>query len=346
MNTVAALPAEEREALFSKTAEEKGIASSVIPEKDFWVCFTLHHLFSLGFRPQFLFKGGTSLSKAFQLIERFSEDVDLTLNRSELGFGGANDPLGAESRTARGRQLEELAAACSRVVRDELEPALRASFSRAIGAEGWSLESVATNDGLVDLHFQYPQGLASEEYGGGYVAPLVRLEIGARGDQEPSERALITSYAAEHFPQMFEQRETEVLVLSPERTFWEKVTIFHAEFHRPPAKNGEVPQAWKQLSRHAYDIVMMTRGGIADKALARRDLLEQVARHKDAFFYRGWARYNEAVPGTLRLVPHEGLMNELRRDYDEMRPMFLEEPPGFDELIEELRQLEARINGM
>lgn len=345
MDAVATQPAGEREALFGETAARMGVASSVIPEKDFWVCFALHHLFALGFRPSLLFKGGTSLSKAFGLIERFSEDIDLTLNRAELGFAGKSDPLVIHGRKARQRQIEALGAACGRVVHEKLEPALRESLKAVLGPKGWALDPVTRDDGQVDLRFRYPPCLSAADYGGlPYIEPLVRMEIGARSDQEPSQHVAIRSYAARYFPELFRQVDTQVRVLAPERTFWEKATILHAEYSRPAPEGGERPPVWRQLSRHAYDIVMMDRHGVAERALSRPDLLAAVARHKDAFFHSGWARYNEAAPGSFHLMPGEELARVLRRDYAEMAPMFMGEPPKFDEILRALGDLEGRIN--
>ncbi len=345
MNGVAISSAEDRAALFGETAARMGLASAVIVEKDFWVCFTLHHLFSLEFPQRILFKGGTSLSKAFGLIDRFSEDIDLAFDRADLGFSGENDPLNATGK-ARKRKIAGLASACADVVRTSLRPRLRESFACVLGTDGWALEPVDGHGGLADLHFEYPRGLPTVEYGNlSYIRPMVRLEIGARSDHDPVEQAIIASYAAQHFPQMFRQAETEVRVLSPERTFWEKVTIFHAESHRPPPYESATVNAWRQMSRHASDIVMMARKGIADRALHRLDLLQQVVRHKMAFFSSGWANYTEAAPGTLRLAPAGELRNALREDYREMRSMFPSEPPSFDDLMTELKRLEDRING-
>lgn len=344
MDGVARQSSAERQVLFTETAARMGAPSAVIPEKDFWVCWTLHRLFALEFRPALLFKGGTSLSKAFGLIERFSEDIDLTLNRAELGFVGADDPLEIAGRKKRARQIKALAEACARAIREELAPRLREAFARILGSEGWGIDVVERHDGQVDLHFRYPPALAPEDYGGlAYIAPLVRMELGARSDQEPAQLVTIRSYAAERFPGAFVRPDTEVTVLAPERTFWEKATIFHAENHRP-LQGGRHPPAWRQLSRHAFDLVMLDRGGVAQRALERLDLLEAVARHKDAFFHTGWSRYGEARPGSFRLVPAGVLLDALRADYARMQPMFFGPAPSFDELVDALRSLEERIN--
>jgi len=346
VDQVAKYSSNDRAALFGETAARMGFASPVIPEKDFWVCFILRRLFTLEFKPSILFKGGTSLSKAFELIERFSEDIDLTLNRFDLGFGGKRDPVMIEGRKARRRKIEKLATACSQVVRERLEPALRESIKNVIGIDGWAFELQDRDDGQVELHFRYPQGLPPREYGGlSYIPPAVRMEIGARSDQEPAQKTSIKSYAAQQFPNLFEHPDTEVLALAPERTFWEKVTIFHAEYFRPPVEGAPHPRAWKHLSLHAYDIAMMVRGGVADRALARLDLLAAVTHHKDTFFYRGWANYETAVPGSLHLLPGEHLAAALRHDYVEMAPMLFGDVPAFDEILRVLGELEDQING-
>jgi len=342
---VATWSSEDRAALFAETAAGMGFASPVIPEKDFWVCFTLRRLFELEDVPRLLFKGGTSLSKAFRLIERFSEDIDLALHREDLGFGGANDPVRITGRKARKRKDMELAKACGKSVHASVAPALRDSIARVLGSDGWSLRIDDKQDGQADLWFEYPRGLSTEQYGGvAYIPSVVRIEIGARSDHEPASVESIVPYAAERFPELFADAATDVRVLSAERTFWEKITIFHAEYHRPVGQHGLEPAAWKQMSRHAYDIDRMVRRGVADRAMEQLEILAAVARHKDAFYYSGWARYGAARPGTLRICPNEELTPALRRDYEEMAPMLYGERPEFDEILHALAALETRIN--
>lgn len=344
MDSVAVLEAEEREALFRETAARMGVASAVIPEKDFWICWTLKRLFSLEGLPSLLFKGGMSLSKAFGLIERFSEDIDLSLNRAELGFVGENDPLRIERQNARRRKIDELSEVCRQTVSERLHPALEAAIRSELGGEGWTLDLVVRDDGELDLQLHYPTALRAGDYGDfGYVRPMVRLEIGARSDHEPSSRVAIRCYAAERVPEFFQDSETEVVALAPERTFWEKATIFHHENHRP-LRGSTRPRAWNQLSRHCYDLIMMAQRGVAERALARRDLLAAVVRHNKAFFYAGWSRYDDAESGSFRLVPTDAFRDAIRQDYSRMAPMFFGEPPDFDEIEAALRSLERRIN--
>jgi hypothetical protein len=344
VDRVAVFTPVDRQALFRETAARMGIASAVITEKDFWVCWTLKGLFGLAAPPSLLFKGGTSLSKAFGLIDRFSEDIDLSFNRADLGFGGEKDPILIRGTKARRRKIEALAAACRSAVCDRVHPALEARFRDVLGDENWSLEIAERADGQVDLQFHYPISLEAGDYGRlEYIRPMVRLEIGARSDHHPSERLKIRSFAAEQFPEQFAEVSCEVVTLAPERTFWEKATILHNEYHRP-VREGEQPAAWKQMSRHCYDLAMMAKRGMAERALGRMDLLEQVAHHKKAFYYTGWSHYDEATTGALHLSPSGALGAALRGDYAEMQPMFFGDPPSFDEILAILADLEGRVN--
>ena len=250
MDLIAVLDAAERKVLFRETAARMGVSSSVITEKDFWVCWTLKRLFALQGLPPLLFKGGTSLSKAFGIIQRFSEDIDLSLNRAELGFGGEDDPLVITGANARRRKLKALVSACQSAVREQLYPALNAGIRSALGDDGWKLELVSLPDGQLDLQFSYPAALDAGDYGNlAYVPRTVRVEIGARSDHDPVVQARIRSYAADQFPGMFSAADCEVIALAPERTFWEKATILHSENHRP-VRPGSPPHQWKHLSRH------------------------------------------------------------------------------------------------
>jgi len=343
MDAVAQSSAEDREAMFQETAARMGIGSAVIAEKDFWVCWTLKHLFENPDIPALLFKGGTSLSKAFGLIERFSEDIDLSLRREDLGFADKNDPLQITGKNARKRKIDELSIACKDAVRTSVLPVLRTAFEAILGDAQWALDLSENDPAQSDIRFEYPSSLAAEEYGLlDYIRPAVRLEIGARADHQPAVSVSVRSYASEFFPDIFTNPEAEVFALQPERTFWEKATIFHAENNRPPREG--TPPAWTRLSRHAYDLVMMERHGVAERAIADVELLAAVVRHKEAFFHSGWAEYEKAAPGTFRLTPVPQIEASLRQDYEKMSPMFFGDIPTFDELINSMRKIDGRIN--
>ena len=340
MDAVAQSPAMDRGALFrrSEAVTQHGCHASII-EKDFWVCWALRRIFEvLQFRPHLIFKGGTSLSKVCRAIERFSEDVDLSLSRRDLGFAEDRDPEqeGISKREAR-RRLADLVTECQIAVRDKLVPALRDDFASILGETGWSVDLDASDPQTVI--FSYP----SSEVSGAmpYVRPSIRLEMGARSDDWPAEDADITPYAAEAFPDVFSVRSCRVRTLAAERTFWEKATLLHAECHRPTDKPPR-----ERLARHYYDLFRLSRQPIAERALGQLDLLERVVAHKSFFFAQAWAHYETARPGTFRLVPEEARLDALRRDYEAMSAMIFGEVPEWNDIVQELGRLEVRINGL
>ena len=344
MDKVANLPIRDRAALFSESAAGRGIADMII-EKDFWVCWTLRRLFTLptGTAATFVFKGGTSLSKAFGAIRRFSEDIDLSFDRAELGNTEDRDPMreGISKKEAE-RRVDAVEASVRSHITEKLFPALQDAIIAQLGEPaqaGWSLEIDAADAQTVN--FRYPPALADEAYGDlRYITPRVKLELGARGDPWPTQDKVIRPYASEDYPDFFEDPDCAVTVLAARRTFWEKATFLHAEAHRPA--KSKIKQ---YASRHFYDLAMLadTPEGVA--AIADLNLLTQVANHKSVFFRSGWANYDTARPGTLRLVPDGPRVKELIVDYREMAAMIFEEPPTFEDILARVQKLQDTING-
>ncbi|HEY1377954.1 MAG TPA: nucleotidyl transferase AbiEii/AbiGii toxin family protein, partial [Gemmataceae bacterium] len=290
-----------------------------------------------------LFKGGTSLSKVFGVIERFSEDVDLSFDRAGLGFGGEHDPLKAPTGKRRKRELEGLTETCRRVVGDQLLPRLAVAFGDALGDPSAAPPRVELADDDPDgqtVLFRYPTATVHTADEPAYVRPVVRLEIGARSDHWPALDAAVTPYAAAEFPQAFKAPSCSVHVLAAERTFWEKVTLLHMWHHAPADKPFRDRQ-----SRHYYDVVRLFEHDVGRAAIADIDLLLKVARHKEVFFPAAWARYAKARPGTLRVVPPDARLPELERDYRRMGEMIFGDPPTFDHLLDVLRRIEQTVNG-
>ncbi len=343
MDDIARLPASDRLDLFSASARRRGLTAEII-EKDFWVCWTLKRVFTLSEPPAgMLFKGGTSLSKVFGVIERFSEDVDLSFNRAELGFTGGSDPLNALTGKKRKHGLEALTETCQRVIRDKLLPQLVTVFSAALGKQAsttWDVELAEDDPDGQTLLFHYPaaeRSRAADEPA--YIQPAVRLEIGARSDHWPAVEAKVISYAAEDFPDLFKEPACMVHALAAERTFWEKATVLHTWFHAPAEKKFRDRQ-----SRHYYDVVRLYQTQLGKTAIKDTDLLLKVARHKEVFFPAAWAKYADAKPGTLRIVPPDARLPELERDYRKMQEMIFGKPPPFEQLLEVLREIENAIN--
>ena len=336
MNGIARMSAEERAEVFAETADRKTLPEALV-EKDFWVCWVLKQLFSdEAFSDRLLFKGGTSLSKIFHAINRFSEDIDLAVDYAALGFTGDRDPRREDiSKTRRAAILDEMMTECQRYIGGEFLAALKTRCEEILGdSEAWSL-GVSEQD-LNTIEFRYP---AASTKNLDYVARQVVLELGTHAEFVPHDRFAIRSFVAEEFPDLVEEGDAAVVALLAKRTFWEKATILHAEFYRPPDK--PVPDRY---SRHYYDVAMIAQGPIRAEALADLPLLAQVVKHKETFYPSAWARYDLARPGSLRLVAAKDRVAALERDYRNMGVMIFGEPPVFGTIMETLTVLEKEVN--
>ena len=338
MNKVAKESPEFRRLMFEEAGIKKGIDPALI-EKDFWVCWTLKRIFEIDvLREHLIFKGGTSLSKVHNAIKRFSEDIDLTIGKELLGFTGKSDPNIISARKEREKIIEKMMEACSKYINGELSGIIRTSFTQVLrDSAGWKIEPDTSDNDRQTLLFYYPFTLKVPDY----IRPAVKLEFGSKSDMWPSSISKITPYAAEFFPESFNEPFCELKVMTAERTFWEKATILHQEAHRPDDK--PLPS---RLSRHYYDLAMLSGTDIREKALNDLSLLKRVVEHKQYFFRCGWAQYDKAFPGTFRLISGESRLSGLRKDYDNMRMMMFENPPSFDEIITCLAQLEKDINNL
>jgi hypothetical protein len=337
MDVFARLPGEEREAYFQEAAAQIGLPAHII-EKDFWVCWSLKRLFSLeSVRDTLLFKGGTSLSKCYGLIRRFSEDIDLSIHRSSLGFEGAEDPARLTGKPFR-RANEALAEAAKAKIFGELQPELSTAITGMLGKSGWRLEADESDPEGQSLAFAYPAtGVTMQA--GAYLRPSVKIEFGARADHEPSEWKPVRSYLAEALPDALDTPEIQVKVISAVRTFWEKATILHQIAHLAPDKAFP-----GRYSRHYCDLASMIEGGVGQQAQADEMLLAEVVAHKMTFYRAAWASYETAVRGTLKLLPPESRYEEIRRDLNSMQEMFFDTPPSINEVLGTLAKWEAAFN--
>jgi len=312
--------------------------SPLILEKDYWVCWTLKRVFGLQGLPGLLFKGGTSLSKGYGLINRFSEDIDLVLDRKWFGVPDPRDPdLGSNEIKRRREKLTEV---CNAYIRDDLLPTIRQVFRDSLGAKGWSAEiDTQQQDCIV---FSYPPALDRGDYGAqGYIKPAIKLEFGIRGEHNPAEMKNVRPYIASIALGNLAIGSTEVNVLHPRRTFWEKALIHHRHVLKPP-------ENYHRHSRHSYDLVRLAESWVGQEAMADTALLAEVVDHERTMFLRaGHSIYDAAVPGTFRLVSDDDAQLErMRMDYRDMEPMFFVDPPPFDQIIAGLRDLQARINAL
>ena len=330
MRNIAKIAAEDRAALFHNTAEAMKMTDAII-EKDFWVCYMLDYLFHrLEWKDHIAFKGGTSLSKAYGLIERFSEDIDLILDWRVLGYG-IDEPWEHRSNTKQDIFNKEANTRAEDFLKNVFLPSIVNDLTAEIGAE---VKCFIDENDPQTVKIAYPNSFYDSS-----ILQEIRLEIGALAAWTPVKVADITPYAAQEYGRLFKQPFTDILTVLPERTFWEKVTILHREAFR--AEDRPFPTRY---SRHYYDLYRMMQTQVKDNALADNDLLTKVVDFKDKFYRCPWARYDLAKRGTMRLMPPEYNLDKLRDDYEHMQNMLFGDKPSFEEIMEGIAKLEADIN--
>ncbi len=324
MENIVKLSADDRKEMFQEAAYRKEMPPAIM-EKDFWVCWVLKKIFADEYLSNImLFKGGTSLSKVFKVIERFSEDIDLILDWRLLT---ESDPFALMSGTKQAKMnkaIDEMAAA---FISGELREKISTVLSPVC------LVEEDKKDHHI-LHVAYPDSFPDE-----YIAPRVKLEIGPLASWVPNDRYEITPYLHDVFPQQMKDCKCTLKSIKAERTFWEKVTILHHEAHRP--ESSPVPIRY---SRHYYDMFMLSKSFVKESALKDVKLLESVVAFKNRFYPRGWARYDLAVPGTMKLIPPDHVLKFMERDYREMKNMIFGNYPSFDDIVNGLLTLEKEIN--
>ena len=337
------LPEQDRRDVFEAAASRLDTLPGYV-EKDFWVCVVLDALYNRlpDGHPRLLFKGGTSLSKAFGLIKRFSEDIDLVVYRDDLGFKGERDPTIASnlSNKKRAALFKELRAACSSYVRGNLQTALTRLIDEIV--EGCH---VGPDEDEVDgqtLFIEYPTLYPSGDVA--YVAPRVRIEAGARSALDPSLTCTIAPYVADELPD-WSFDVGDIRVIAPGRTYWEKLLILHG-VHCGYRDAQRLPADKDRISRHYYDVAMITASDIGRAALSNIDLLDAVRNHNLIAFPQAWKRFEEAVPGSVRLIPQPELRTVIARDYRAMEGMILGEAPDFAWVMEQFERSEVAINGI
>ncbi len=327
MEDFLSLPEPDRRAVFVQTAAKMGLIDPSAVEKDYWICLFLKHLFESPLGGRLIFKGGTSLSKAFRLIERFSEDIDLVLD-SRSNPVGELDP--EPSRKREKKFVEALVAWSEREVRENILPAVA-----ALCPPGCDASPLPDSPGSIAI--SYPKLFASS-----YLRAEILLEIGARGAWVPNGTATIAPFAAECYPGLFRRPTTSVVATLPERTFWEKVAVLHSLALLP--ENRPVP---RRASRHCYDIVLLARSSdVRTRAFGDPSLPEDVIAFSDRFFRQSWTRDRPPRPGSVRLVPPPRVEAALRDDYVSMQDMFWGKAPSFETILAELHQLESDINSL
>ena len=303
-------------------------------EKDIWVVQTLSVLFSTPFANDLVFKGGTSLSKAYDVIRRFSEDIDITYDIRAFApeFAGDEEEPLPPTRSQEQRWTRTIRARLAEWTKEHALPVLQ---ERLTGS-GWDAEVRADADAIYIGYTPLFDGY-------GFVKPEVKLEFGARSTGEPWERRPVVCDVSSHLRDVAFPAASPSVMLA-ERTFWEKATAMHVFCKRERGRGD-------RLSRHWHDLVRLDDAGYADTALADRKLAGAVARHNSVFFREkdaggSWINYQEAVTGGLQLVPTGGALGLLADDYVRMvqSGMLLGDEETFDEILGRCEDIAARAN--
>jgi hypothetical protein len=327
MNKVALASSENRKELFSATAKKMNTTSAII-EKDFWVVWVLDKIFSdERLNKILMFKGGTSLSKVFDLIGRFSEDIDLILDWREVT---KEDPK--EARDSKTKQVKfnvQINEDAKAYIKDVLLPVITEIVSPLCTC------TIDESDAF-NINVTYPASFDDL-----YLRPQILLEIGPLASWLPYDSFEITPYAAQHFSKVFEKPKCSVNAIVAKRTFWEKATILHQEANREQEK--PLPSRY---SRHYYDVAVMAKSAVKNEAIKDLELLKTVVEFKKKFYPAAWAKFDDATPDSLKLLPPSFRVEELRKDYKAMEHMIFDKYLEFDEIVEILKALEDEINSL
>lgn len=326
---------EDLQRAFIESASTPLNKAAHILEKDLWLCLTLRELFKLPHPMSF--KGGTSLSKVFNLIHRFSEDIDITLDYR--GFDNDIDLSQPISRTALKKISEQFREDVRVYAHDVVLPHMKQAFETHSKALQPNIELSANGE---EMYINYPslvQGF-NDYPQPSYILPRVLVEFGGRNTIEPSNLHDIESTLSKVNADIALPKAT-INVLSPARTFWEKAILMHTRSHR-----GQLEAAPDRLSRHWYDMAVLSDSWVMHEATADHILMEQIVRHNMAFYHSSYAHYDDCLAGNFRLLPDKPYLSHLKQDYTSMidAGMFETEPLTFDMLLTKIENLEQVIN--
>ena len=335
---------QERRDLFLTAATRLGTTAQNV-EKDFWVCWTLDALFN-GLPPdgpRLLFKGGTSLSKAYGLVARFSEDIDVTVFREDIGEPASLEELETLSGKRRAARLEAIKTACQAYIHGALQAALTRVAERTVREAGSSGRlRIASDDDDPDgqsLLVWYPSVAAD---GDTYVRPAVKIESGAKSALDPHTSVIVKPYVGSDMMGT-DLSVPNVVTVDAERTFWDKVVILHG-LRRWYERRGELRGGGQRVSRHYYDVHCLVASDVGTRALKDAAMASSCVRHARMFFNRPDLDLASAATGTFALAPHDGMIADLRRDYAAMATMIFGPVPRFEDVLTSITRLEEIVN--
>lgn len=335
----------DRRDLFATTARRVGTTEQNI-EKDFWLCWTLDALFHQlpADRPRLLFKGGTSLSKAFGLISRFSEDIDITVFRADLGEPVSIDELEAMSGKKRRASLDAIKEACQRYIQGPLHEQLNALLSDSLRNAGLPADSGSVVPDADDadqqtLLVRYPSALRQLDP---YVRPAVRIESGAKSALDPHVDTTVGPYVAADL-ESSSLAVAGITTIEASRTLWDKVIILHG-LRRWFDNRRELRQEGQRVSRHYYDVHQLWTSPDGVAGLSNLALGAECARHASMFFNRPHFDLTTATPGSFALSPAPAMRDRLERDYENMAGMIFGPVPAFKDIMTSVLSVEHQLN--
>jgi hypothetical protein len=336
---------DERRELFLATARRLGTAVENV-EKDFWVCWTLDLLFNgLGpGLPRLLFKGGTSLSKSFGLIDRFSEDIDITVFRADLGETASVAELEMLSGKKRRARLDAIRSACQVFINGPFlrtfnEVMTSVMASAQVTASRYRAEPDPADADQQTVLFWYPVVTAGANP---YIRSAVKIEAGAKSALDPHVLTTVTPYVADDVAAL-DLKVTGITTVDPQRTFWDKVVILHGlrSWHD---RRRQLRHGGQRVSRHYFDVFRMLESPLGERAVADRTLGADCARHARMFFNSPDFELDAAVAGAFRVLPPPEMQVLLERDYDAMTMMITGQVPTFADVMKVIGALEQRLN--
>lgn len=333
------LSKEDRMDILDRVSSELKIRQREVIEKDWWVTAVLRAMFSFPYANHLSFKGGTSLSKCWHLIDRFSEDIDIAIDREFLGFSGTLSKTQISDKLRR--------AACS-FVRDTMQYDLAEQLYNNGIAEGKfkvnvNITPVTTTDPeVINISYDSVLSFSIDGIDGNrYILPKVKVEVSGRSMSEPVSDVAIDSMIDQVYPKApFAEPKFMVRAVLPERTFLEKLFLLHEEFAKPK----DLIRV-ERMSRHLYDIGQMLKTPIAERAINDADLYRQVVEHRRTFIGLRGFDYDTLCPETLNIVPPASVIEQWKLDYENMRlHMIYGESEPFDMLVGNLTKLNTKIN--
>lgn len=327
----------ERVALLQR-AEEKFKINQLALEKDCWVTMVLKALFKCSCSENLIFKGGTSLSKGWNLIERFSEDIDLSVNHTFFGI----------EKTTK-NQREKLRKKARRYILDVISSELNANL-KSMGIKGYRIENVVEtvddngnvtteasdkDPSVILVHYDSILKTTNE-----YIPPRVKIEISCLSMNEPTEERWISSYVEQTIPGEDDTASATIRTVVPTRTFLEKAFLLCEEFQK------KVPRHIR-MSRHLYDLERLMDTEFGKQALEDKDLYQRIVKHRSVYYSVGYVDYNKLMPNVIDFIPREELISDWKSDYSEMSDHFIYgDKLSFEELIGRMKELQERFRKM